>query len=347
MFKISIIVPLYNKIERIKVCIQSIQNQSFQDFELIVVDDGSTDGSSEVIDELAQSDSKIRVVHQANQGVSAARNKGIELSAWGGYLCFVDADDTIAPDFLKNLIEAAQPEDDIISESPYSSEKWENEAIAQYIDTEGRAIQGTSVWGKLYKNSLVKENGVRFDTNIRFGEDTEFNLTLWPLCKSIKTVKSSNYNYYHEEGRTWELSAEEIRNKIRNLKEKYSHINEVFHSDISIERDVSITLSLYRFSDLMDDEERYFRLYAEVYQGATKESLYNDSRCSPLIRGITVAKNQIRVNPSKVKLLLKELSAKYGMNFLKIKYPYRSHRIIGVLLGLRLPLVAYMLLKNK
>ena len=100
---VSVIVPVY-KVENVShYCIDSILNQTFMDFELILIDDGSPDNSGKICDEYAKIDSRVKVVHKENEGVSAARNAGLEL-AKGKYICFVDSDDYIQRDYLERLI---------------------------------------------------------------------------------------------------------------------------------------------------------------------------------------------------------------------------------------------------
>lgn len=100
--KISIIIPVYNSETHLDTCIQSICRQSYTDFELILVDDGSTDRSASICDGYASKDTRIRVLHQANAGVSAARNKGID-NARGEWLTFIDSDDYVEPGYLASF----------------------------------------------------------------------------------------------------------------------------------------------------------------------------------------------------------------------------------------------------
>ena len=92
--KISIIIPIYNGEKFIEKCIKSIKNQTFKDFEIILVNDGSSDNSGQICDELAKNDNRIKVIHQENLGVSEARNRGI-IASKGEYICFIDCDDYI------------------------------------------------------------------------------------------------------------------------------------------------------------------------------------------------------------------------------------------------------------
>ena len=107
---ISVIVPVYRVEKYLPACIDSILNQTFTDFELILVDDGSPDRCPEICDEVARRDARVRVIHQANAGLSAARNAGIEI-AHGEWLGFVDSDDYIAPQFYEKLYQTAQRTD--------------------------------------------------------------------------------------------------------------------------------------------------------------------------------------------------------------------------------------------
>ena len=107
MSSISVIVPVYNTETYLHACIESIVNQSFVDFDLILVDDGSTDGSGQVCDAEASKDKRIRVIHKENEGVSVARNTGIEC-ARSKWITFIDSDDTVEKDYLKVLYQKAQ-----------------------------------------------------------------------------------------------------------------------------------------------------------------------------------------------------------------------------------------------
>lgn len=336
--------PVYNKESRIKNCLNSIIKQTYLNFELIIIDDGSSDGSERILEEFKDKDLRISVFRQKNQGVSVARNKGIEI-AKGDYISFVDADDTLEPCFLENLVANIDGDEDIISETKNKSRVYHDKEIAEYIDTEGRTVEGTVVWGKLYKASIIKDNNLHFVPGLRWGEDSEFNLSLWPLCKTIKIINSSYYNFYKEEGKIWSLTPYEINNKIIVLKEKYANINQYFNSQISCETDINITLSLYSLEELLKNEKDYIKLYTQVYPTSTTTTLYNDFRCSPLIKGITISKKLIAKNPNISKKLLKTLSQKYNKLYFQIKIPYRSHKIIAFLLGSGLPNIAFIVLK--
>ena len=110
---VSFIIPLFNKEEFIANCISSVLKQTYPNYEIIIIDDGSTDSSKDIINEFRKGTDKIKYFYQENKGVSIARNKGIELCR-GDFVLFLDADDSIAPEFVQNLISNYQEGDDIV-----------------------------------------------------------------------------------------------------------------------------------------------------------------------------------------------------------------------------------------
>ena len=104
---ISVIVPFYNIEQYVSYCLDSILAQTFRDFELICINDGSKDGTRELLDAYAEKDSRVKVIHQENQGVSAARNNGLQLAA-GKYIAFIDGDDAVTPEYLEILYSEAE-----------------------------------------------------------------------------------------------------------------------------------------------------------------------------------------------------------------------------------------------
>ena len=107
MPEVSVIIPVYNNEKYVEECVRSVQNQTFEDLEILVINDGSTDGSGEILERLLREDKRLRLFHQENKGAGAARNKGLD-TASGRYLVFVDGDDWIAPDYIEKLYAAAE-----------------------------------------------------------------------------------------------------------------------------------------------------------------------------------------------------------------------------------------------
>lgn len=188
---VSVVVPVYNVKELLPLCLDSIAGQTFTDFECILVDDGSTDGSSAVCDEYAAKDSRFRVLHKANGGVCSARNAGIQAAA-GEFVVFCDQDDLFAPRLLELALEAQrrQPEDLIVW--PYVRER---EAFAAQPEAPGHTVYDRRhlldylagdmmiyVWNKLLPRSVLAAMPALFDEGlIGGGEDFDFVARFMPV----------------------------------------------------------------------------------------------------------------------------------------------------------------------
>ena len=204
MPKVSIIVPVYKAEQYLHRCVDSILSQSFTDWELILVDDGSPDSSGAICDEYAQKDARIQVIHKVNGGVSSARNVALGriTSKW---LTFVDSDDCLYPNALQRWVEVAEQNNlDLIQchfNREYKEGQVEREATevltaAQYADTENYL---TCVWGTLFKSSIVKEHSLRFDEKVRLGEDQIFLLSHMQYCNRIQRIGDVLYFYRDNE----------------------------------------------------------------------------------------------------------------------------------------------------
>lgn len=185
--KVSVIVPIFNAEKYLDSCIQSVLRQTYCNWELILVDDGSKDRSGAIADEYQQADKKIRVLHTPNAGVSSARNQGIEL-ATGNYIAFLDADDELTDDCLEKLIKTAVSDNADIVAGRHCSERNSAEQIAhKFIWREKEAIKNSlmdnpftySAWAKLYRTDFIGET--RFDSRLKVNEDSYFVFQL--LCK--------------------------------------------------------------------------------------------------------------------------------------------------------------------
>lgn len=344
--KVSVVIPVYNKEMRLRACLDSVLAQSFADFEVICVNDGSTDSSSDILKEYGLRDRRIKVISQENTGVSVARNVGIDATQ-GESLCFVDADDTIATDFLKTLASRAT-EADIVECSLFREEKpWKGEELLRYVDTTGRSLQGTAIWGKLYSADFVRRNSLRFPAGVRFGEDTEFNLAAWAAAESILDLPYSGYQYFNEGCKEYRLSAREITRKIDALTEGYARISRRFGQPISISRDVNITLSMYPLDVALDDDSEYRSLFTQFTPGATDKDFYSDGRCSPLVRTIIAVRNLVKAGKvTEAKAILHKGYKRYGHRFLSASYPYITTAIHGRLVGLGLLGVSLKLMQR-
>lgn len=212
---ISIVVPVYNANNSLHCCIDSILNQTYSDFELILVDDGSTDESGRICDTYAIKDNRVKVIHQDNSGVSVARNTGIK-AARGDYICFVDSDDYINRDYLKKLLETKKKYSDfdniwcgMRTVSGYDSETLQSVLFSNtdhYSVSSVKEIMtlhekwlDAGPYCKLYSKKIIQNNKLRFDTNLSLGEDLTFNFRYLDLTnKKIVIVNEPLYSYFKQ-----------------------------------------------------------------------------------------------------------------------------------------------------
>lgn len=201
--KISVIVPVYNVEKYLPRCIDSILSQSFTNFELILVDDGSPDNSGRICDKYAAKDSRIRVIHKKNGGASSARNVGIK-NAKGEWITFIDADDYIEQGFF--AIPGELSEDLLIQNykkeegGNITSVEFEKSVIPHrdmqtFINENLHQIIFLSPWAKFFKRSLLQSYNISFLENIKVGEDNLFVLDYLHIVQSIRVLGSSKYVY--------------------------------------------------------------------------------------------------------------------------------------------------------
>ena len=206
---ISIIVPVYNSKAHLECCVTSILNQSYKQFELLLIDDGSTDGSSELCDELLQKSEKIRVIHKENGGVSTARNRGLE-EARGDYIIFIDSDDMISEKYVEAFMNVSQDADLIIGsiEDVYTDERgsiYKKELRKHKAPLQGNLSEqyyNLIDWlrgpvAKLYRKDIIDEHHLRFDENLSVAEDQVFNFSYYRYVISYKIEEEGLYQYFH------------------------------------------------------------------------------------------------------------------------------------------------------
>ena len=221
---ISVIVPVYKVENVLNYCIDSILNQTYKNFELILVDDGSPDNSGKICDEYAKKDSRITVIHKENGGVSSARNCGID-AAKGKYICFVDSDDYPCKNYLLDMVNMCKKFDEcdlllggfnVVSDYKSNIEKKvlftedHNYSCVSRLDFvrmyEKWVIQ--MPWNKLYKLKIIQTSKIRFDENFSLGEDVLFNIDyLTNSNGNIAILNKPIYNY--------------TRTRIESLDNKY------------------------------------------------------------------------------------------------------------------------------
>lgn len=189
--KISIIVPVYNVKTYIEECIESIIQQSYQNLEIILIDDGSNDGSGEICDTYGRKDPRIKVLHKENGGVSSARNKGLEIAS-GDYIGFVDSDDVCKKNMYEKMLEVYKNDSsidfcycDIFQDGKVDS-RGENGVIDKSSKMKLVFPFGASLWNGLFKKNKLKD--IFFDESYFYGEDLLF------LIRYLKNIEGRIYH---------------------------------------------------------------------------------------------------------------------------------------------------------
>lgn len=207
---ISIIIPIYNAARYLPQCIDSVLSQTYQLWECILIDDGSTDNSFSICNSYSARDVRIKVVQKANEGVSIARNLGIEL-ATGEFIVFIDADDWVQPYYLECLIVNINydivffPYTKMYSNGeivPYQLKEMEASDengfwnIVEYLKFNEYKVNFYGfTWNKLFRSSIIKQNNVRFVQGLKVSEDEIFTLNYSFFAESIKVLSRPLYNY--------------------------------------------------------------------------------------------------------------------------------------------------------
>lgn len=207
---ISVIMPVFNASKHLDQAIRSVLLQTYDDWELILVDDGSTDDSLGICRRYGGADPRVRVMHQENSGVSSARNSALQV-ARGDMFCFVDSDDSLRPDALRTLLSAlTRTSGDVVvgahsSRTPSEDRAGEREGTPSgqaepivYSSAEAviHLLYGriaSAPWGKLFKRQAVE--GVRFDERLSYGEDWRFNLEVFWKVNKVVVVSNDVYFY--------------------------------------------------------------------------------------------------------------------------------------------------------
>ena len=280
MPEISVIVPVYNVEKYLRRCIDSILNQTFSDFELILVDDGSTDASPAICDEYAKKDKRVVVIHQQNAGVSQARNAGLD-AAKGIYIVFVDSDDYVDELYLEKLYDS--PVDLHVSGYFYVDNQTNNITKERVFNTHTEDIYGEyisrffglrNVWGKLLKNSIIKNNNIKFPKEISYGEDTIFMIGYLNFCRNIHFSEETHY-YYIQYPQNTLTSAGSIHDVIfcYAYMKKYHPNKKITYQDA-----FSIHAMQYLFGQLFNSRNISFRKKYQEYKKIWQSDIFKDSR---------------------------------------------------------------------
>ena len=208
---ISVIIPVYNTGAYLSRCVQSVIAQTLTDWELTLIDDGSEADTARLCDELAQSDTRINVVHKKNEGVSIARNLGLSL-AKGDFISFIDSDDWVEPTFLVEMSKAMTDEVDIViidSTTIYSNgrtEPDEIETLKSGISSKAELTPNVLIntagapWRCLHRKSIIDAHHLEFPAGMKFSEDRIFNIRAMGCSRAVNYLKRPLYCRYMREG---------------------------------------------------------------------------------------------------------------------------------------------------
>ena len=230
MLTLSIIVPVYNVEKYLHRCLDSVLSQSFRDYELILVDDGSSDQSGKICDEYAARDERIRVFHKPNGGVSSARNVGLE-HAKGEWIYFVDADDEVLTEGLQALVDGIRDDVDVVMGGLEKCEDngkvvYEMEKGPEFLSRRdgilinyGASKVCTGNWGwmtiRLFRNDIIRKHHLSFDPDVVYNEDELFVVRYLCSC-SGKThyINTSVYRYYESASSVMESTKHYFNSKV-------------------------------------------------------------------------------------------------------------------------------------
>ncbi len=302
---VSIIVPVYNVFPYLTQCLDSLCRQTYQKIEMILIDDGSTDGSEMICDRYAELDSRIQVLHKKNQGVSAARNDGID-RAGGKYLIFVDADDSIRSELVEAYMKAAEPGITVVCGATTNEELWNSfrasdwEQHVKYLEEKQfmHAYYDDHInppFNKLYDMEVILKYGIRFPEDMSLGEDLWFNLSYQEKFRGGWKIISDPF-YYYRENRDGSLS-NSYRRDLFEIQQRTADVLYHFMQNIGIWNEDSqkvyyemywdrlfLIVRMYREYEHTHSEEKRLKeilshpIWKEVWQECRTRKLLNWKR---------------------------------------------------------------------
>lgn len=286
--KISVIVPIYRVEAYIHRCIDSLINQTFTDIEIILIDDGSDDNCPKICDDYSHKDSRIKVLHQKNSGVSIARNIGIE-KCTGKYISFVDGDDWLEINALETAYNIAESyKGNIVvcykvlcENSSFKYTNYKTEGLMSIENFTAFSSEETAVWNKLFSSNLIKNNNIKFQPKISLSEDSTFNLKCCLLADFIIGLNDYFYHYWtRSDSAVHNLTKKNIIDNKASIEELEIFAENVekksLIENIIIERKIRVKKGfLYRIKH--PDTKLFVKTFPEV-DDLTIERLKKESR---------------------------------------------------------------------
>lgn len=275
---ITVIIPVYNVEKYLHQCIESIINQRFTDFELLLIDDGSTDNSPDICDYFQSKDMRIKTFHKKNGGVSSARNLGIQ-EARGKWICFIDADDWVGTKYLEELYEAVDSDNLLIVQGFNRLDN--HKKLPVTLDFGNLTVSSKSYfelfsvkelhrygypYAKLYNRKVVIDNNIHFDIDIVCIEDAIFMYEYLLKTKTVKFIEGTNYFYRaYSCGLHFKVppytSARKLYIRFKNLIDQMNKINESNYDFIELKQALAsvlmqLILGNYRYGNVMCKTDR-------------------------------------------------------------------------------------------
>ncbi len=332
---ISVIVPVYNVEKYLDNCVQSILRQSYTNLEIILIDDGSTDKSSQLCDEYSQKDKRIKVIHKKNGGQSDARNVGITV-ATGKYIAFVDSDDYIDEQFLEQLYLAIKKNKSDISMCKYKktyklnekNKKIYNKCIIYSPEEALRELllfqnADNYIWNKLYKKELF------FKLSFKVGkkmEDLGIIYLIFSKAKKIVSIDYEGYFYVQREGSTmWQVNSQLILDTMEMVNERFDYINKKFPQLVDEANINRLVFIKYYFEDIgktnrkemmkekvLDGEYKFYKKNYLKYKREVNKT--SNSKVRMLDFYLLYISKNLLVNLYYIKTKLKKLGGKNEKN---------------------------------
>ena len=273
---LTVVVPIYNVSDYLVDCLDSIAGQTYPDLDVVLVDDGSTDDSGEIAERYARANSRFRLIRQANRGLGAARNTGVDAAA-GDYLTFVDSDDLLPPYALELLVGALeQTGSDFASgnvalltqrglrQSPLHRGTHRLTALRTNLKAQRNLVYDRLACNKVYRRSFWEQHGLRFPEGVRY-EDIPLTVPAYALASSVDVLDLPVY-YWRQREPGAELSITQRQHEVRNLVDRFAAVDSASRSLAAIDRELkdwydetTLVNDLRIFLDLLPDVDHAYR----------------------------------------------------------------------------------------
>lgn len=260
MNKVSIILPIYNVEKYLEKCVNSVISQTYQNIEVILVDDGSKDSSGGICDELVESDNRIKVIHKKNGGLASARNAGYEM-ATGEYIMYIDSDDVIKNDIAEKCVSAMEKKQSdvvifgyekmsedgqVLEICKWSNKTYNHDEMVEYLYEAICNMSFGYAWNKMYRKSTIDKSKVFGDAKVIDREDLVYNLELLRFWDRITYIDSVGYEYLQ---RSSSLLHNSDLARLKGVEYFVKRVEKINIGNAEVERKVFNMMVLHYLSD--------------------------------------------------------------------------------------------------